>query len=260
MNLLRVLVIAKNVFWEVFRDRILYLIAFFALLLLIVQRILPEVAATTEGKMLLDFGLAIMSILALIVAVFVGTGLINKEIEKRTVYILIAKPVSATELIVGKHLGLSAVLAVLIAAMTGIYLGVLQISATAYPSLNSLLLAAVFLLLQMSLMAAVAILFGTFSSSILATLLTLGVYFMGNLSQDMVKLNQLVENPDFQRLTKALFLIFPDLSRLDLKNLAVYGMGSLPSPETLALNAGYGVAYAIFLLAIAIMIFSYREF
>ena len=123
MNPSRLLVIANNVFWEVIRDRVLYLLGFFALFLAASMRILPEVAAVTEDKMFLDVGLGAMSALGLIVAVFVGTGLINKEIEKRTVYILIAKPMSISEFIIGKYIGLSTVIFVLVAAMMGIYWG-----------------------------------------------------------------------------------------------------------------------------------------
>lgn len=260
MNLGRIGIVAQNVFWEVIRDRILYLIGFYALFLLGSIRLIPEVASTTSDKMLLDFGLAGMSILGLIVAVFVGAGLINKEIDKRTIYVLISKPMSQSEFIIGKHLGITAVISVLIAAMTAIYLAILTLSQIPYPSLESLLIAAVFMVFELSLVAAVAILFGVFLSTILATLIAFGVYFMGHLSPDMMRLNQLVDNPGFQRITTLIYLIFPDLSKLDLKNVAVYGLGALPEPQTLALNLGYGVVYIILLLAIAIAIFSVREF
>jgi len=259
VSLHRIFALATNVFREVVRDRILYITGFYALILAAAIRILPEVAAATEDKIFLDFGLAAMSVLGLIVAVFVGTGLINKEIEKRTVLVLIAKPISRVEFITGKHLGLSAVLALLIAAMTTIYLALLQFSNISYP-LGSILLAALFLFFQLSLITAVAIALGVFTSSVLATLLTFCVYFMGNFSQDLVTLGRLSNNPGFQRLTQGLYLILPDLSRLDLKNQAVYGKELLPNPVALIANAGYGLLYTVLLLAIAILIFSRREF
>lgn len=259
MSLGRIFAIATNVFREVVRERILYIIGFYALLLAAAIRLLPEVAATTEDKIFLDFGLAAMSVVGLIVAVFVGTGLVNKEIEKRTVLVLIAKPISPAEFIAGKHLGLSAVLAVLVAAMTAINLALLQVSNISYP-LGSLLLAALYLFFQLSLITAVALALGVFTSSVLATLLSFGIYLMGNFSQDLVELGRLSRNPGFQRLTQGLYLILPDLSRLDLKNQAVYGAELLPTPLTLIANAGYGLLYTVLLLAIAILIFSRREF
>lgn len=259
MNLGRIYVMATNVFREVIRDRILYIIGFYALLMIVVMQLLPQIAATTEDKIFLDFGLAAMSILGLIVAVFVGTGLVSKEIEKRTVLVLIAKPISRAEFIVAKHLGLTAVLALLVAAMTIIYLALLQLQGITYP-LGSILLAAFYLFLQLSLITAVALALGVFTSSVLATLLTFAVYLMGNFSQDLVNLGRISNNPGFEGLTQGLYLILPDLSRLDLKNQAVYGAALLPDPLTLLANAGYGVFYTVLLLAIAILVFLRREF
>lgn len=259
MNLGRIYVMATNVFREVIRDRILYIIGFYALLMVVVMQLLPQIAATTEDKIFLDFGLAAMSILGLIVAVFVGTGLVSKEIEKRTVLVLIAKPISRAEFIVAKHLGLSAVLGLLVAAMTIIYLALLQFQGITYP-LGSILIAALYLFLQLSLISAVALALGVFTSSVLATLLTFAVYLMGNFSQDLVNLGRISKNPGFERLTQGLYLILPDLSRLDLKNQAVYGAALLPDPLTLLANAGYGVFYTVLLLAIAILVFLRREF
>jgi ABC-type transport system involved in multi-copper enzyme maturation permease subunit len=253
----RILTIATNVFREVIRDRILYLIGFYGLAMALASRLLPEVAAATEQKILLDLGLAAMAVLGLVIAIFVGTGLVNKEIEKRTVFILIAKPVSRTEFIIGKHWGLSAVLAVLVAAMTAIDMGVLTVAKVPF-SMANLLLSSTFLLLQLSLITAIAIAFGVFTSSLLATLSTFAVFMMGTLSQDIVKFGKLTKNPQIETMTQGLYLIVPDLSRLDLKNQAVYNL--IPSPEVLLGNVGYALVYMVLALAIASLVFSKREF
>lgn len=257
MNTFRVWVIASNVLREVLRDRVLYLALLFAVVLLGATLLLPEVSAGSEGKILLDLGIALIGLFGLVVAVFVGTGLLNKEIEKRTVLVLMAKPMSRTEFIVGKHLGLSTVLAILVALMTAVFFVVMSWKQMDYPW-GSLVVAAVYLLLELSLITAVAILFGVFTSSLVATLLTFAVYFMGHLSQNLVTLSNTVETPGIQRLIQGLYLIFPDLARLDLKNTAVYG--SLPPTSTLLLNAGYGLIYIVLLLTLATLIFSRRQF
>ncbi|AOY79419.1 ABC transporter permease [Moorena producens JHB] len=257
MSLARIWAIAANGFREVIRDRVLYLIGFFALALGIALRLLPEVAATTEEKIFLDLGLAGMGILGVIVAVFVGTGLINKEIEKRTVLVLIPKPLSRAEFIIGKHLGLSGVLAVLVVAMTAIYLLGLRVSSIEYPVV-SILVSVLYQFLELSLITAVALMFGVFTSSLLATLLTFGVYMMGHLSRDLVELSKLSKNPSIEQMTETLYLVIPDLSRLNLKNDAVYGV--LPPFPELFLNGLYGLLYIVLLLAIAILIFWQREF
>ncbi len=257
MNPIRVLTIAKNSFQEVIRDRILYFIGFFVLLLILAQRIIPQIAAGTDEKILLDFGIGAIAILTVIIAIFVGTALINKEIEKRTLLMLIPKPISKAELIVGKHLGLWAVLAITISIMMVLYLGMLQISGISYPAL-ALVIAAFYLLIELALIIAVAIAFGAFTSSILATLLSFGVYLMGHFSEDLVELGKLSKNSNIESLTTSLYLVLPDLSRLDLKNEAVYGL--LPSNGDLIAHAFYGILYTILLLVVAITIFSQKEF
>lgn len=259
MNPSRVFVIATNVFREVIRDRVLYLIAFFAILLVAAAVLLREVSVGSDGKILLDLSLAAIELLGLVVAVFVGTALVNKEIEKRTVLVLMSKPISRAEFIVGKHLGLAAVLAVLVAAMTAINLVILNVRQVPY-SLPSLLLTALYQFFELSLIGAVALLFGVFTSSLLATLLTFAVYLMGHLSRDLVALGKLSENPQLQQFTQSLYLLLPDLSRLDLKNQAVYGLQLLPAAIDLLSNALYGGIYTALLLAIAVLIFARRQF
>ena len=257
MNIGRIIKIANNVFWEVIRDKTLYIIGLFALLMIAAVKLIPELSVGTEDKIILDLGLAAISFLGLIVTVFLGTGLVNKEIEKRTVYILVAKPLSRSELIVGKHLGLSAVLGVLLGAMTIIYGLILSLNGISYP-LGSILVAVIFVFIQLSLLTALAILFGVFSSSLLATLLTFGIYLMGNLSRDLVKLGELTDNPGIQKLMMGLYVVLPDLSRLDLKNDAVYGL--LPNITTLVTNLSYALLYTMLVLSISIAIFARREF
>lgn len=259
MVLSRIVVIAQNVFLEVIRDRILYLIGLFALLMVAASALLPEVSAGAQDKITLDLGLAGIHLLSVIVAVFVGTGLVNKEIEKRTVLVLIAKPVSRAEFLIGKHLGLSAVLAVLIAALAAIFLAVVAFNSIDFP-LQSVLLSIAFMFLEVVLLTAVAILFGVFTSSLLATLLTFATYLMGHLTQDLVALGELSENPALQRVTNGLFLVLPDLERLNLRNEAIYGMQLLPDAVTMLSNVLYALIYTALLLTIAILIFSRRQF
>jgi ABC-type transport system involved in multi-copper enzyme maturation permease subunit len=257
MNLFRIWAIAANGFREVIRDRILYVIGFFAIFLALALRLLPEISVGADGKIFLDLGLAATSLLGAIVAIFVGTGLINKEIEKKTVLVLIPKPISRTEFIVGKHLGLSAVLAAMIAIMTVIYLAMLYWAKIPF-SLSSILLSQAFLFLELAVLTAVAILCGVFTSSILATLFSFGIYFMGHISKDLLKLGAITKNENIETLTKSLYLVLPNLERFNLKNDAVYGL--LPASSELFSTLLYGILYIIFLLTIANLIFARRQF
>lgn len=257
MSLIRIWAVASNVFREVMRDRIFLTIGFYAVLMLIASRLLPEISGAAQEKILTDFGTASSSLLGVVVTIFVGTNLINKEIEKRTVFTIVTKPISSIEFILGKHLGLSAVLAIVVAGMTAIYLLVLSFTGIEY-QLVPLLLTSLFLFLELCLIAAAALLFGVFTSSILAILLTFSLYLVGHLSEGMVKLAGVTKNPGFQQFTDNLYLVLPDLSRLDLKNDAVYGV--LPQADVLWLNAGYALVYTAALLLTTTVIFSCKQF
>ena len=257
ISILRIWAIAANGFREVIRDRILYFIGFFALLMAFAWRLLPEIAVGTHQKIFLDLGLAAIGLLGVIVAVFVGTGLINKEIDKRTILVLIPKPLSRAEFILGKHLGLSGVLAVMLGVMLVIYLLMLLGMKVSFQALP-LIVSVFYLGLELILIAAVAIAFGVFTSSILATLMTFGVYLMGHISKDLIQLGIISKNPNILAITKNIYLILPDLERLNFRNEAVYGL--LPSADVLIGNALYSLVYTGLLLGISILIFSRRQF
>jgi ABC-type transport system involved in multi-copper enzyme maturation permease subunit len=257
ISILRIWAIAANSFREVIRDRILYFIGFFALLMAFAWRLLPEIAVGTDEKIFLDLGLAAIGLLGVIVAVFVGTGLINKEIDKRTILVLIPKPLSRAEFILGKHLGLSGVLAVMLGVMLVIYLLMLLGMKVSFQALP-LIVSVFYLGLELILIAAVAIAFGVFTSSILATLMTFGVYLMGHISKDLIQLGIISKNPNILAITKNIYLILPDLERLNFRNEAVYGL--LPSADVLIANALYSLVYTGLLLGISILIFSRRQF
>jgi Cu-processing system permease protein len=257
MSIFRIWSIAANGFREVIRDRILYFIGFFALLMVIALRLLPEISLGTHQKIFLDLGLSAISVLGVIIAIFVGTGLIDKEIEKRTVLVLIPKPISRAEFIIGKHLGLSAVLCVTIAILMVVYVLLLTWSQVDF-QLLPLLISAVYLLLEIALLIAVAIMFGVFTSSILATLLSFGIYLMGHISKDLLELGAISKNENIAAITRTLYLVLPDLERLNLRNDAVYSI--LPSINELLGNAFYGLLYICLLLSISILVFSRRQF
>jgi ABC-type transport system involved in multi-copper enzyme maturation permease subunit len=257
ISLIRIWAVASNTFREVMRDRIFFTLGFYAVIMLTAWRLLPDVSGAAQDKIIADIGSASASLLGVIVAIFVGTNLINKEIEKRTVFMLVTKPINSAEFIFGKHLGLAGVLAILVAGMTVIYLLVLSLAHINYQPVP-LLLTAVFLFLELCLITAAALLFGVFTSSILATLLTFSLYLVGHLSEGMVKLAGITKNPGFQQLTDNLYLILPDLSRLDLKNDAVYGV--IPQSDILFHHAGYALIYTAALLIVATVVFSRRQF
>ncbi len=262
LNLARIIVVARNVFLDVIRDRILYLAGLFAVVMMMAAVMLPEVAAGTENKILLDVGMAAINLFTLVVAVFVGTSLVNKEIEKKTVLVLIAKPVSRFEIILGKHFGLAAVIGVLMLVQTGIFMIILTLRGQSFPA-GSLLIAIAFMYLEMLLIIAITMMFGVFTSSLLAALLSFGTYVVGHLSTFLLRLTQLTDAVGLKRAVEIMYMVLPDLSRLNLKNSAVYGFDALMTDFpalTLPTNALYGLLYTALLLLITGGIFSRRQF
>lgn len=251
--------IAANVFREAIRNRVLYAVGIHGFVLVLAALFLPKIAGGAQFKMLPDIGLASMEAISVAIAIAVGSRMIEQEIDKRTVLILASKPISRAEFILGKFFGLGAVLAVMIGLMLGLFLILLWSQNNDFTPVLGLLSAG-FLLLRLLLVVAAILLFGSFSSALLAMLMTLTVYLIGNLSQDLIRIGKATENLDIERLTRGLYLVLPDLSRLDIKNDVVYGFAGLPDRAILFGNAVYGVVYTIALLAITIGIFSRRQF
>lgn len=254
----RMVAIAQNTFLDLVRARVFYLLLLYGVILGLAVLLLPELAAgNTFGKILLDAGLAGSNLIGLAVAVFIGPTLIDKEIERRTILLSVAKPISRTEFVLGKHGGLVAVLAALLAASTGLNLIALTLTGSDF-GLSDVLWSSLFSWLELSLVGAAAVLFGTFMSSLLASFLTLAVYLMGHISRDLLTIGIQLENARLQRLTEGLYLVLPDLERLNLKNVAAYGL--IPGGITLLGDAVYGLLYTAILLGIAVLIFARREF
>lgn len=253
----RIMTIAKNAFLEVVRDRVLYTIILYAALLLVAGRLLPEVAAATETKILPDIGLAAMQVLGVLLAIVVGTGLINKEIQNKTIFVLVAKPVSRTEFILGKHIGLSGVLAIMVGLMSLIYAAIMTFyRVSIVPS--ELLIHSLFLVLQLSLVTAIALFFGVFTSSLLAMLMTFGLYLMGISSRSMVTFSKLSQDPMLEKIAGWFYTLLPDFNRLDLKNQVVYHL--IPNQLALGTSIGYGLLYIVVVLIFTTLVFSRREF
>ncbi|MFZ4640066.1 MAG: ABC transporter permease [Nodosilinea sp.] len=256
---LRILAIAGNVYLEILRDRLLYLVGLFTLLMVAVAGLLPPVAAGTEHKIFLDLGLVAIHWLSGVVALLVGSGLVNREVDKRTILVVLTKPVSRAEFVVGKHLGLATVLVLLVGALGLVLLLLLTLQGMTFP-LGSVLLAIGFTALEAILLAAIALFFGSFTSSLLAMLLGLAVYLMGHLSQNLVNLAKLSQNPGLTRISHLLYLVLPDLERLNLRNLAVYGSELMPQGGVLISHGIYALIYTAMLLSLTTLIIYRRQF
>lgn len=251
---MKVLAIALNTFREAIRDRILYLLLVFAILLIGASRALSLLTVGSEEKIVKDIGLAAISLFGTATAVFVGVGLVFKEIEKRTIYTLVSKPIVRSHFILGKYLGLVIVLAVNVSVMTIVLYALLFVKGWA----DAAMAAAVFLtFIELLLVTAIAILFSSFSTPILSSLFTVTVYVIGHLSWGLQMLAERAGAVG-RGICHALYWVLPNLERLNVRGMVVHGT-PVP-PEQLVLGAVYGVSYTVIVLALAMVIFRKRDF
>ena len=254
--MIRIWAIALNTFREAVRDKILYSLLFFALLMIGGSVLVAELAVGEYAKIIRDIGLAAISIFGLLIAVFVGIGLIYKEIAGKTIYTIASKPVPRWQFLVGKYLGLLATLGTEVAIMSVAYVVVLvAIGAGLTPAMAP----AIWLtFVELAVVTAIAILFGSFTSPVLSALFTIGLTLIGKVSQELLTLGAASESATLGAVMKAIYKVLPDLSRFDLRNAASYG--TPVEWEYVAYATGYGAAYAAALLVLASVIFRFRDF
>ena len=258
MNALsRLFAIASNTFRETVRDRILYNLIFFVLLITAAAIFLGELTAGNEGRVIVNLGLSVVLIFGAFIAIFVGVGLVSKEIEKRTVYAIFAKPIGRGEFLIGKYLGLCLTMLVNVTVMAlGISLALLYVGGTNL--IASIWAAALLIYFELTILTATAILFSSFSSPMLSALLTFFVFIIGHFS---AALNQLAESLGSQSAKvffAALYYILPNLSFFSFTTNAAYG--ELPALAYLATALAYAVVYIAVVLTIAVVVFTRRNF
>jgi len=261
--------IALNVFRESVRDTVLYNLVLFAILLIGASYLIGQLTAGQDVKIIKDLGLAATSVFGLFIAVFIGIGLVSKEVERRSIYSLIAKPVTRAQLVLGKYCGLTLTLAanmVVMAAALYAVLGYMTWGVPAdvraawdAPALDPALLKALALIFaELMLVTALALFFSTFSSPMLSAALTFGLYIVGHFSGDLRNFQQVVDSRAAAALARGLYWVLPNLAQFDVKSDVVHGV-HVPAGY-LAMTAAYAALYISMLLAIAALIFSRRDF
>jgi ABC-type transport system involved in multi-copper enzyme maturation permease subunit len=261
--------IAVNVFRESVRDKVLYNLVLFAILMMGASYLLGQMTAGQDYKIVIDLGLAAMSIFGLLIAVFIGIGLVSKEVERKSIYGLLAKPIHRYQLVLGKYLGLVLTLAVNVAVMAvGLYV-VMHYVASQFPadfvalwdvapSDPRILKAVVLIVVELSVVTAIALFFSTFSTPILSAALTFALWIAGHFSADLRNFDQVVESPLAARVARGLYWVLPNLATFDVRNDVAHGR----TVETgyVALAAAYGAVYIAVLLVASVTIFSRRDF
>src|SRR5712664_3334959 len=244
----RVASIARNTFREAVRDRVLYNLVLFVLLLTGAAVFIGELSGGQERKIIVDLGLSAMLLFGVLIAIFVGVGLVYKEIERRTVYAIFAKPVSRGEFLVGKYLGLCLTLFVNVLVMgAGVSLALLYVS-RGWDSLALRLWPAIMLIyVELMILTGVALLFSCFSSPALSALLTFFVFIIGHFSSDLKGLGNSMGSASARWLFCGLYYLLPNLSNLSFVTPAAHGQ--MPTAAHAAIAILYAVINIVVILA-----------
>jgi ABC-type transport system involved in multi-copper enzyme maturation permease subunit len=261
--------IAVSVFRESVRDRVPYNLVIFAVLLIASSFLIGQLTAGQDVKIIKDLGLAATALFGLFIAIFIGIGLVSKEVERRSIYPLLAKPISRPQLVIGKYVGLVLTLAVNVSVMTvAVYAVLAYMTWTVSPEMRSVwdapgvdpaMLKAVFLIfVELMLITAIALFFSTFSSPILSAGFTLALYIVGHFNRELRNLDQVLQSQTAARIAQAIYHVVPDLSAFDVKTEVVHGLPV--SGGYLALTTAYGAFYIAAILLVSIVIFSRRDF
>jgi Cu-processing system permease protein len=261
--------IAVSVFRESVRDKVLYSLVLFAVLLMAASYLLGQLTAGQDVKIIKDLGLAAIAVIGLFIAVFIGVGLVWKEVERRSIHSLLAKPIRRPEFIAGKYLGLIFTLFVNLSMMAAAFYAVLawmewtapaNIKATwEAPAADPRLLVALLLIFcQLALVTAIALFFSAFSSPLLSAALTFGLYVVGHFDADLKHFETIVRSPVAAGLARGLYYLLPNLAPFDVKAQVVHGQ-AVPAGYV-AMTVGYGALYVAVLLVAATVIFSRRDF
>jgi len=261
--------VAVNVFKESVRDRVPYNLALFAVLLIGASYLLGQLTAGQDVKIIKDLGLAATTVFGLFIAIFIGIGLVSKEVERRSIYALLAKPITRPQFIVGKYAGLVLTLAANVGVMTlALYAVLAYLTFAAPPQLREawdapgldprLLQALGLIFVQLMIITAIALFFSTFSSPMLAAALTFGLFVVGHFNADLKNFDRVVQSKPAIWLAHGVYHVVPDFSAFDIKTEVVHGLPV--GAGYLAATIGYGLAYIAGLLVLSVLIFSRRDF
>jgi ABC-type transport system involved in multi-copper enzyme maturation permease subunit len=250
--------VALNTFREAVRDRVLYNLVFFALLMMLAAILVGGISIGIEDLVIKSLGLSAISVIGLLIAVFIGVGLVYKEMDKRTLYALLAKPVRRWEFLLGKFGGLVLTLAVNTLAMAaGLFAALLYVKHNLERTDAVLLIAIYFILLKLTLVVALALLFSCYSTPLLAILYTSALYIAGLFVEEIRTFHSTTSNAAVEALLRGLSYLLPNFENFNVMAAAAHGR-EIPGALVLQ-NTVYAALYSVIVLLVAAAVFSRRN-
>ena len=255
--------IALNTFREAIRDKILYVLFIFGVLMILVSRAIGWVSFGQESKIMTDLGLGAIWIFSGMVSIFIGTGLIYKEIDKRTIYTILSKPAQRWHFLAGKYLGLLLTTLLNLLLLSAAFLSYLWLSDA--PVTLALVQALFLTLVEMMVVTAIAIFFSSASTPILSAIFTTVIFFSGQLTKWIVDLGSSMRAtaPWVEKLLHGIYLVLPNLHNFNVRREAVLATQdhlniAIPVAEMWSVSI-YGLSYTLALLFAAHLFFSRRN-
>jgi len=252
----RLLALSSNTFREAIRDRILYSLLFFAVLVILGSLATEHISLGDREKVVRSFAFGAVRFFGILIALFLGVSLVHKELERKTIYTIASKPIPRGTFLVGKYLGLMAVLALEVLIMAVLYLGLTGLT-QGLPSLP-FWTAVLLLLLELSLLVAWCMLFSTYSSPTVATFFSIAVLFIGNVADDIWTFGQQSESEFVQSSSEVLYWVLPNFQVLNGSDLAVHNT-SMAGAQFLS-SVCYGLGYTVAVMSLAVLVFSRKDF
>lgn len=254
----RLFSIAANTCRETIRNKVLYVILAFGVLVLGLTFFLADLSMGELARIIADVGLSALHGFGVVMAVFLGITLVHREVERRTVYVVLSKPVPRWEFVVGKALGLGATLAITTAVMAAVLFAVHASYRWGGGVEPGILVASLGIYLELLLLVCLASLFSTFTTPELSAIFTLSAFLIGHLTGDLLVFGGRSESALVRESARALYFLLPNLEIFNWKNEVVYG--GVPVGRVVPLALGYLLAYGSAVLVAACLLFSRKDF
>lgn len=252
---MRIWAVAMNTYREAIRDKVLYVLLFFASVIILGSKALGWVSIGQDNKIVMDISLASVSVFGALIAIFVGTNLVYKEIDKRTIYTILCRPMQRYEFVLGKYIGLALLIGVvtmIMATVTAVYLVSLGGGVTAT------FFQAVFLIyIKLLIVTALSVLMSTLTSPILGALIVFSCYIFGHATGILVDLPGHFEGSTMASVLQGVYYVVPNLSNFDIGAEAANGVAV--APGYFLWSTIYGLVYTSLLLGIAALAFENKD-
>lgn len=225
--------IAANTFRELVRNRILTMILFFAITMILFSTVLASLSLGQSERIILDFGLAMMEICGLICVVFIGGQILFREIEGRTIYLILSKPIARRDFLLGKFFGFSAIIAVLLVLQSIVFSGLLYFEGIGFSLLLPVAIIAIFA--KLLIVFAIILFFSTFTTPLLSIFLTIGIYISAHSANSVLDMALRLKSQAFVALSQGLVALLPNFEALNFAKNTI-GSSIALSPSLFGLN------------------------